>query len=179
MSTLKSFPGDSAVELCIQGYNNLEGLIAFCKDNGLAIDHEEAAAVEERLVDDALKAELRNNRSLITKTATAKQADQRVYDSQNLVDMALQEYGSVEGLITLCRDNGKAADEDLVISETLVVMSNSVVNTALRGYYKSIGYKVATGTTLLSDEATPEDLTVDNTIITVDSDIISADQTIY
>lgn len=143
MSELKSYRGESSVDLSIRGLQNVEGLLRFCIDNGLALDHEETTTVE-RLVDDARKEELRNNRPLFPVKSTPKAEKIIAYSGQNIVDLALQETGSVEGLIAFLRANALAPISDPIVGQQIKSISADIVNDEVRSFYRSLNYKVNT-----------------------------------
>jgi hypothetical protein len=69
----------------------------------------------------------------------------KVYKDQNIVDLALQEYGSIEGLVAFAERNGLALDEDPAIDAVLEIETAEVVNNDVRQFYKKQNYIVATG----------------------------------
>lgn len=146
MSQVNSYIGESAVDLSIRGFRHLEGLVRFCIDNGLAIDHEELATTG-RLVDDALKAELRNNKPMFPPKPNPKAEKVVVNDGQNLVDLALQETGSVEGFVAFLKGNGFDPLDDPAAGTELKALTADVVNAEVKDFYKAQGYKVNTGDT--------------------------------
>jgi len=66
----------------------------------------------------------------------------RVNKDQNLVDMALQEYGSVEGLVKMCLRNSLTLFNDPAVGTMLQVESAEVVNTGVRTFYKNRKHRV-------------------------------------
>jgi len=97
-----------------------------------------------------------------------------VMSDQNIVDLALQEMGSVEGLILFAKRNGVAVDQDPAVDSVVDVETTEVTNLTNRTFYKSKRIRVSTGRTVI----VPDSLTADADTITVDSDLITADQTI-
>ncbi len=175
MSALNTYKGESSIDLCIRSYTRLEGLIAFCIDNGLDLDHEETTNVTGRLVDDALKSELVTNRPLFPLKPQVKKEVVFVKDNQNIIDLTLQHYGAVEGLIAFAKRNGLAVDQDPTV-ETLVKLATEEVKSKKdKAFYKANALVVATG----CDYDLTRDLTADDDTITVDSTLITGDQTIY
>lgn len=145
MSELKTYSGESSVDLSIRGFSHLEGLLKFCIDNGVAIDHEESVGVTDRLVDDAVKAELRNNRPMFPPRAEPKKERVTVNNGQNLVDLALQETGSVEGFVAFLRANEFSPADDPEAGVELKTLTADVKNAEVRNYYKALAYVVNTG----------------------------------
>jgi hypothetical protein len=144
MSEVTSYIDESAVDLVARGYNHMEALLTFCRDNGIALDHVETAATS-RLVDDALKAELRNNKPLFPTKQEPRKKEVIVNSGQNMVDLALQETGSVEGLLAILRNNDYSAGADPVVGSAVKVMSTDVVDAKIRDYYSQLRYRVNTG----------------------------------
>jgi len=69
----------------------------------------------------------------------------KVLSDQNIVDLALQEYGSVEGLVSFAKRNSIAIDADPDIDSQLDVETLDVVKTDVREHYIRLNYSVATG----------------------------------
>jgi hypothetical protein len=79
----------------------------------------------------------------------------KVYKDQNIVDMAIQEYGSIEGLVKLARRNGLTADGNPSTEELLQVDTGEVVNIGTKTFYRNLNYKVSTG--IVEDGGTFDD----------------------
>jgi hypothetical protein len=69
----------------------------------------------------------------------------KVYEDQNIVDLAIQEYGSIEGLINLARGNNLAVDADMPTDVLLKVDDTEAKNLTTRLFFKNNKYVVATG----------------------------------
>ncbi len=74
----------------------------------------------------------------------------QVYSDQNIVDLALQEHGSVEGLVALAKRNGLAVDEDPAIGGTIEIESTEIVNAQTKQFFKTNNYIVTTGRNYLA-----------------------------
>lgn len=60
-----------------------------------------------------------------------------VEDGQNMVDIAVQEYGTVEALVELALLNGLEIDADLQAGQTLLIdNTSSKRDAAVVGYFK-------------------------------------------
>lgn len=70
-----------------------------------------------------------------------------ISENQNIIDVAMQEYGSLEGLLTFARLNGLALDEDLVSGTNLIVDEAEIVNKQLQSLFEN--RRVNTGTELI------------------------------
>jgi len=64
-------------------------------------------------------------------------------NNQSLVDVALQEYGSIEGLVDIALRNGKSITSDLQVGEVLQI--GEVISKDVAQYFKVNNLKVATG----------------------------------
>ena len=68
-----------------------------------------------------------------------------VQPGQNLVDVAMQEYGSINALLQLCIDNGFELGQEVPAGTELIMYESNVVDKRLVAYYKSKNHKVASG----------------------------------
>ena len=68
--------------------------------------------------------------------------------NQSLIDIALQEYGSLEGLVSLAHSNNIGITDLLTIGEELT--TGEAVNTEVVQFYKDLKYKVAVGAEMIS-----------------------------
>jgi len=68
-----------------------------------------------------------------------------VQKQQNIIDLAIQEYGSIEGLIQLAKDNDLSLDEDMVAGAMLEVNESKINNQPLVDYFKQRDIIIATG----------------------------------
>lgn len=144
MSKLTTYKDESMVDVTTRGYNHIEGLVSFCRDNGVALDFEETSAVE-RLVDDVLKQELKSNRPLFPVPVQVKRQSNVVNSDQNIVDLSVQETGSVEGLVNLLKENGFDFTTEPVAGNTIKVKTEQIVNVDVVNFYRASNYKVNTG----------------------------------
>jgi hypothetical protein len=64
---------------------------------------------------------------------------------QNLADVAMQEYGSIDALLQLCIDNGLEIGQEVLPGIELVLNESNKIDKRLIEQYKSIEYKVAGG----------------------------------
>jgi hypothetical protein len=69
----------------------------------------------------------------------------KIKNDQNIVDLAIQEYGSIEGLVKLARGNNLNVDGDTSNITPLLVETAEVVVPSTRTFYKNLNYIVATG----------------------------------
>lgn len=69
----------------------------------------------------------------------------KVYSDQNIVDLALQEHGSIEGLVSFAKRNGLAVDQDPAVGIEVEIESTEIINTQTRQFFKNSNYVVTTG----------------------------------
>ena len=69
----------------------------------------------------------------------------KVNQGQNLLDIALQEYGSTEGVINLVFDNSLDINSPLAGGDELVIDDNKVINAEVVKYYIDRKLKPNTG----------------------------------
>ena len=87
-------------------------------------------------------------------TLQVEQQDEPVQDvseasvlaGHTLVDLALQEYGSVESLFTLAEDNNIALNATPTVGAKLKVYESKVVNAKVRDFFRRQDKKITTGT---------------------------------
>lgn len=68
----------------------------------------------------------------------------KVYSDQNIVDLAIQEHGSIDGFVAFAKRNGLAVDANPVTDSILEVESSEVTNTTARTFYKNNNLVIAT-----------------------------------
>lgn len=73
----------------------------------------------------------------------------KVISNQNLLDIALQEYGSVEGVINLVVANNRSITDDLFAGDELIIDADPVDQLML-DFYRKNQIKPATGVPLLN-----------------------------
>ena len=144
MSELRSYIGESTTDLTLRGYSHIEGLVKLCVDNSLAIDHEEPT-VATRVIDDETKAELVVNKPMFPGQVAAKQARITVHSGQSIVDLAIQEMGSIEGLVSILSTNGFSPNITLIDGANVAIDLSSVHKISVRDYFKATSYFVNTG----------------------------------
>jgi hypothetical protein len=64
---------------------------------------------------------------------------------QNILDIAIQEYGSVEGLINVAKLNDLDVDADELGGLTLKIDTDHIIVPGTRTYFKNRSYTVTTG----------------------------------
>ncbi len=76
-----------------------------------------------------------------------------VHKRQNVIDLAIQEYGSIEGLLELAKENNLSLDEDMVVGSTLFVDASKITNKPLVGFFKEKKIVIVTGVDVFMDES--------------------------
>lgn len=67
------------------------------------------------------------------------------YKDQNLTDIAIQHYGSVEGIVELLRDNGFDLTKTFTANESIIVNDQLVFKREVVEHFKKTGEKIVTG----------------------------------
>jgi hypothetical protein len=62
---------------------------------------------------------------------------------QNLIDVAMQEYGSAEAVVIICKDNNKDVGSIVTPGTTIILDDINQVNKKLVAYYKEKNITVA------------------------------------
>lgn len=145
MSEVTTYNDESAVSIAIRGYGHIEGLITLSKENNMPVDSDEVAAAV-RKVNDAIKEQLKQSPPLFSITPTPRMKPVIINSGQNLVDLALQETGGIDGIYSLVTLNGFSYDDDPVAGNELEVHGVTVVDNDVRSAYKSVDYRVNTST---------------------------------
>ncbi len=145
MKTIDTYKDESAVDLCIRAYGHIEALIPFCKENGFSVDYEDLAGNNSCVINEVLKTELSSSKPLFSKKPIVKQSVSIVNAEQNLIDLVLQESGSIEGFISFLRLNNLTPNSFPAAGLQLRVNELDVVNTDVRDYLRSISHKVCSG----------------------------------
>lgn len=70
-----------------------------------------------------------------------------VQDGQSIYDIALQEYGSVEGVFHICEDNEGVNLEDELQTGQQLLIAHEPIDAQVVEYYRRKGLKPSNGTT--------------------------------
>jgi len=140
-----TFKDESCVDLTVRGYSHIEGLVRLCVDNGYPVDFEETVGDTNCFIDQTILVDLKEKRPLFPQRVTQKMQSVVIQSGQNVVDLALQETGSIEGLVALLNLNGLAINSVLVPGNELKTKTVEVVSEEVRSFYNDLNYKVNTG----------------------------------
>lgn len=72
------------------------------------------------------------------------QSKQKIQSGQNLVDFAMQYYGTAEAILKLCTDNNLNIGDEIPAGTELLIDNDYVENTENVDYYKNYNKNVAT-----------------------------------
>jgi len=68
-----------------------------------------------------------------------------VSQGQNMLDVSIQEYGSIAAVMQLCMDNNIPIDYQLKGGETLLIDESKIIDPRIVKYFKDRKQKVNTG----------------------------------
>jgi|GEM_PF-1764906 len=145
-----AYAGQSIVDVCINQYADIEQLFGLLQS--LAAPAEATFATGQTVVLQTAQARDINRITVRQQVLSqARQSQTIIYAGQNLPDLALQEYGSIEGLFDLMAENSLSADQLFVPGRTLKVLPGKVRKDVV-DYYQRLSYRVNTGAEI-TDEA--------------------------
>lgn len=132
---------DELQDISIRAYGTADALVALAKGNGLGLDAilssgqqlEQVAFTEIKSDPDKLKPYL----------PPMVVGDTLIKTYQNLTDISVQEYGSADALVALCKLNGLALDAELGSGTELLI--GSPVQKSVKDYLREKRKAVITG----------------------------------
>lgn len=71
-----------------------------------------------------------------------------VMEGQSIIDIALEQYGSVAGLVTLVRDNNLSITQELDVDIPLLIDESKVINRDMVRYFRQENISINTGGSL-------------------------------
>lgn len=71
-----------------------------------------------------------------------------VMEGQSIIDIALEQYGSVAGLVTLARDNNLSITQELDVDVPLLIDESKVINRDMVRYFRQENISINTGGSL-------------------------------
>ena len=77
------------------------------------------------------------------------------HSGQNIIDVTVQETGSVEGLLAVLRNNGLSANDVLAHGTQINTFTEDVVKADVREFYRRRDYVVNTGEVAGEEEEPP------------------------
>ena len=69
-----------------------------------------------------------------------------VQENQTIYDIALQEYGSVEGIFQIMEDNEVDLETNVTVDQEILIDQDQVIDQSVVDYYAKEGILVANGT---------------------------------
>jgi predicted Zn-dependent protease len=132
----------NVIDLVIDQYGNAESVVTFCLQNNIDINAYMTPG-DRMLIDETIAYRTTGFISSSVKQ-DLKQEVVVILENQNLIDVALQEYGSVEALTKLCVDNAFSMDSALTPGSKLKINSSFIVNKQLVSYLKKSRIKIGT-----------------------------------
>ena len=144
MSKAQAYKYESALDVVIRNYGNIEGLIQYCQDNSLSLDSEEESD-NVRQINDAVVSQTVKIKALFSGPPSNPLRKVIIDSKQSVVDLAIQETGSIEGLINVLKGNGLSCDSDPVAGNELKVSGSDIVDQTVVSFYRDLKKKVNTG----------------------------------
>lgn len=133
-------------DLSIRLYGTAEGIVALMKANALTLDDDLVS--NQLLSEPVFKAPASDADLIKPYVLPAPAMKATVVTFQNLTDIALQEFGTADALVQLCKLNGLALDADIVVGPLLTALP---VRKSVKEYYANTRKKVITEITGLQN----------------------------
>lgn len=130
------------VDLALQKYGVAESIIQLCSDNGLSLS-DDLVSGAQIFIDERI--EYKTTGVILGPLKSSLKATEMVIEHQNLVDAALQYYGSLEQLVTLCEENLLDVNSSLQAGMKLTLNASKVQRKQLVNYLDKKGININTG----------------------------------
>lgn len=143
MRKVLRYSGLSLVDIATQEHGGVEGLLSLAKLNGYAMDAS-LATDSVLIIDEAVESVVRAARKLFPRKPLAIADVATVQNGQNIADLCIQEYGGIEGILSLLKLNGLTATDDPVNGTNLKIDLTRISNASVRSYFKARKQKVNT-----------------------------------
>jgi hypothetical protein len=144
-------PNQNILDLAIQYYGHVQGLVHLCRDNDLELSAEPAAGTElnvDKTVD------LSDLQKATVKPIQDAQVPEVIPEpGQNLFDLAIQQFGSVSGIVDLAKNNNMSLSA-IVLPGQVLNAKGEKKNKLIVNYFKS-NSRPATGNEPIVDGETP------------------------
>jgi hypothetical protein len=128
------------VDVAILKYGNAESIVKLCQDNGITLSGDLAPG-NALLIDGAVPYKTTGAISAPV-NVTVKRA-LTVFENQNLVDVCLQEYGSIDALVGLAHDNSLGVDSLPLSGSVMTINPGSVIQKKLVSYLAKNGIVIS------------------------------------
>jgi hypothetical protein len=138
----------SPVDISISIYGGIEGIMQLWRDNADMLFTADLAAGDVLEYDATL--DFTDQAEVIVAAPPAKHiTDLVVVKDQNIIDLAIQQYGSIDGLMQLWSDNQDlTADAEIAPGAAIKVNAQVVTNSLNKLYLDKRGVRIATGVAL-------------------------------
>jgi len=144
MRKVDKYSGLSLVDIATQEHGGIDGIVALAKLNGLNIDAT-LAAPSTITIDEEVENVVRSLPKLFPVKPVPAENQTIVQNGQNIADLCIQEYGSIEGILSLLRLNGLTPNSDPITNALLKADVAHVVKSDVRNYFKTRNYYINTG----------------------------------
>jgi hypothetical protein len=133
--------GQSLLDVCIREYGTLEALFVFTAGNALALDQELEPGQELVAVAFELPA------TVISLPVAPLPVVKKIVASegQSLLDLAIQETGSLEGLFKISENNGLGVSQSLAAGQVVIVPEAIIGSIDLVQYFSDRKVRINTG----------------------------------
>lgn len=145
----ETYEGQSIIDVCVLNYGDISKLFDLVRSNSKPLTFESTGGGDAIELEPASLQPPGRIPQRQQALSTAKSSQVIVYAGQNTPDLALQEYGSIEGLFMLILDNSLAADSDFVPGTMLKVRAEKVRKDVV-SYYSRIAHRVNTSAEILT-----------------------------
>lgn len=156
-----AYEGQSIIDQAIKQYGHIEAVVQLSKDNNLGVDAQ-FAGVKVLVVDESMIPVYQIKKALTPEKVIATTRKVKLATNQNLIDLCLQEYGSLDQLVALHRDNGLSVINGADAGSELMILNSRITDNSFVPYLKKKGRKIVTGGAsglpegiLLNDDGTP------------------------
>lgn len=134
---------DSIVDIAIRAFGAVEGILPLWADNGLASVDAAIAPGDELLISAGFAVAV--SRQQVSDREKKQVRHATTQKNQNILDMAIQEYGATEGLMAMIWGNGLLPDQKLEAGIDLLIAVEDVVKPLVTAYFRRNNISVATG----------------------------------
>lgn len=135
--------GQSLMDVCIAQYGSVEGFVQLLKDNAVGPDQVLAAgavfSIDETVTFKPIVATLNDTK--------AQEASTLISEGQSLVDVCIQEHGSIESLLKMALANNLDLNVNPSPGQSLKLSAADIKRKQLIRYFKQNQVRVNTGFT--------------------------------
>ncbi|WP_027470135.1 hypothetical protein [Saccharicrinis fermentans] len=140
MNSISILSGETLFDVAIREYGHMQGVAQLAKDNNIELTSilspGSVLKVDDSVTYDLPAVTVRKNTSIAPNTQT-------VHQGQNIFDIAIQEYGTLQGIEKLTIDNSIGLTENLPVGSVLNIR-NEKLNKLVVEFLAGKGLKIAT-----------------------------------